>query len=164
MFTKRAAQGIAEFEHALALDRNSAFAHSLIGFAKLLLGRFVETEAHVNEALRLSPRDTNAHRWIAWVGIAKVALNADTEAIAWLRRSVEANRNYSNQYFNLAAVLARLGEIEEARATAQAGLALDPTFSIRRYRASNAWSDNPAFLAGRERQCEGMRLAGVPEE
>ena len=164
MFTKRAAQGIAEFEHALALDRNSAFAHSLIGFAKLLLGRFAETEAHINEALRLSPRDTNAHRWIAWVGIAKVALNADTEAIAWLRRSVEANRNYSLQYFNLAAVLARLGEIEEARATAQAGLALDPTFSIRRYRTSNAWSDNPAFLAGRERQCEGMRLAGVPEE
>jgi hypothetical protein len=24
-------------------------------------------------------------------------------------------------------------------------------------------SDNPAYLAGRERSCEGMRLAGVPE-
>ena len=31
MCTKRAAQGIAEFEQALALDRNSAVAHSLIG-------------------------------------------------------------------------------------------------------------------------------------
>lgn len=164
MFTKRVAQGIAEFEHVLALDRNSAFAHSLIGFAKLLLGRFAETEPHVNEALRLSPRDTNAHRWIAWVGLAKVALDADTEALAWLRRSLEANRNYPLQHFNLAAVLTRLGQIDEARAAVQAGLALDPTFTIRRYRASNAWSDNPAYLAGRERQCEGMHLAGIPEE
>jgi TolB-like protein/Flp pilus assembly protein TadD len=164
MFTKRVSQGVAEFEQALALDRNSAFAHSLIGFAKLLLGRFLETEAHINEALRLSPRDTNAHRWFAWVGVAKVALNADIEALAWLRRSLEANRNYPMQHFNLAAVLTRLGEIDEARAAVQAGLALDPTFTIRRYRSSNAWSDNPTYLAGRERQCEGMRLAGVPEE
>ena len=164
MCTKRAAQGIAEFEHALALDRNSAFAHSLIGFAKHLLGRFAETEAHINEALRLSPRDPYAHRWIAWVGVAKVALNADTEAVAWLRRSLEANRNYSMQHFHLAAVLARLGEMDEARAAVQAGLALDPEFTIRRYRAGNAWSDDPAYLAARERQCEGMRLAGVPEE
>jgi hypothetical protein len=28
------------------------------------------------------------------VGIAKVQLNADTEALAWLRRSIEANRNF----------------------------------------------------------------------
>jgi hypothetical protein len=45
----------------------------------------------------------------------------------------------------------------------QAGLALDPNFTIRRLRAASAWSDNPTFLAGRERQCEGLRLAGVPE-
>ena len=61
MFTKRAAQGIAECEHALALDRNSALAHGLIGYAKYLLGRGAETEAHINEAFRLSPRDTLAH-------------------------------------------------------------------------------------------------------
>jgi hypothetical protein len=28
---------------------------------------------------------------------------------------------------------------------------------------TNAVSDNPTYLAGRERICEGMRLAGVPE-
>ncbi|KRR07672.1 adenylate cyclase [Bradyrhizobium jicamae] len=163
IFSKRVVQGIAEFERVLALDRNSAFAHALIGFAKVLLGRGAETEAHVNEALRLSPRDTQAPRWFVWVGVAKVALNADTEAAAWLRRGLEANRNYSLAQFNLAAVLALLGEIDEARAAAEAGLELDPTFSIRRFQASNAWSDNLAYLAGRERQCEGMRLAGVPE-
>jgi hypothetical protein len=85
-----------------------------------------------------------------------VALNADTEAIAWLRRGLEANRNYPVAHFHLAAVLARLGAINEARTAVQTGLALDPSFTIRRFRAGS-------FVAGRERQCEGMRLAGVPE-
>ena len=59
MFTRRAAQGIAECEHALALDRNLADAHAFIGFGKIFIGRAEETEAHIVEALRLSPRDTN---------------------------------------------------------------------------------------------------------
>lgn len=163
MFTKRVVLGIAEFEHVLALDRNSASAHSLIGYAKYLLGRGAETEAHIDEALRLSPRDTLADRWFVWCGVSKVALNADVEAVAWLRRGLAANRNYSLAYFHLGAVVARLGEIEEARASVQAGLVIDPKFTIRRFRASRTWSDHPAYLAGRERQCEGMRLAGVPE-
>jgi hypothetical protein len=41
-------------------------------------------------------------------------------------------------------------------------LALDPGFNLHRYRM-NALSDNPAYLAGRERRCRGVRLAGVPE-
>lgn len=163
MCSKRAAQAIAEFEHTLSLDRNSALAHSLIGYAKHLLGRNAETEAHVTEALRLSPRDPHAHSWLVWVGNAKVALNDDKEAVVWLRRGLEANRNYSVAHFQLAAVLVRLGEMDEARAAVKAGLALDPDFTIRRFRAGNARSDDPTYLAVRERQCEGMRVAGVPE-
>jgi TolB-like protein/tetratricopeptide (TPR) repeat protein len=164
IFTKRAAQGIAQCEHALALDRNLAGAHALIGIAKVLLGRSAETEPHINEALSLSPRDTIAYRWMVWVGVAKVHLNADAEALVWLRRGLDANRNYSFAHFNLAAALARLGELDEARAVVQAELALDPSFTIRRFRdATNARSDNPTFRAGCERTIEGMRLAGVPE-
>jgi tetratricopeptide (TPR) repeat protein len=164
MFTKRAAQAIAQCEHALALDRNLAPAHALIGGAKFFLGRGAETEAHINEALRLSPRDHFAHRWFLWVGVAKAHLNADDEAVLWLRRSLDANRNHSMAHFNLAAALARLGKLDEARAAVQAGLALDPSFTIRRFRdASNAPSDNATYRAGRVREIEGMRLAGVPE-
>jgi TolB-like protein/Tfp pilus assembly protein PilF len=164
MFTKRASQGIAECEQALTLDRNSALAHSLIGYAKSLLGRGAETEAHINEAIRLSPRDTAAPRWFVWGGLAKAQLGADAEAVVWLRRGLDANRNYSVAHFHLAAALSLLGELDEAQAAVQAGLALDPGFTIRRYRdATNARSDNATFLAGRERTIEGMRMAGVPE-
>jgi TolB-like protein/Tfp pilus assembly protein PilF len=162
--TKRAAQGIAECEQALALDRNLALSHAIIGFAKYFLGRGAETEAHVNEALRLSPRDTLAHRWIASVGIAKAQLGADGDAVLWLRRGLDANTNISVAHFDLAGALARLGKLDEARASVKAGLALDPRFTIRRYRdVTYANSDNPTYRAGRDRLIEGMRLAGVPE-
>ncbi|MET4196356.1 TolB-like protein/class 3 adenylate cyclase/Tfp pilus assembly protein PilF [Bradyrhizobium sp. LA8.1] len=162
IFTNRAIQGIAECERALALDRNLANAHAAIGFAMNSLGRGAETEAHVNEALRLSPRDISAFRWLQMVGFAKVQLNADAEAVTWFRRSLEANRNYPITHFGFAAVLALLGSLDEARAAAKAGLALDPSFTIRRFRLGAA-SDNPTHLAGRERVYEGMRLAEVPE-
>ncbi len=162
IWTNRAAQGIAECERALALDRNLALAHGHIGFAKYCLGRGEETEVHIREALRLSPRDIFAFRWLLYAASAKEQLNADAEAVSWVRRSIEANRNFPIAHFGLAAGLALLGSLGEARAAAQAGLALDPSFTIRRFRLGVA-SDNPTFLAGRERIVEGMRMAGVPE-
>jgi TolB-like protein/Flp pilus assembly protein TadD len=163
MFSNRADQGIRECEYALVLDRNLADAHGCIGMAKYFVGRAEETEAHIHEALRLSPRDIFAYRWLLFVGIAKAQLGDDIEAARWLRRSIKANRNFPLAHFHLAEALALLGQLDEARAAAQAGLALDPSFNLRRYRV-NALSDNPIYLAGRQRSCEGMRLAGVPEE
>jgi TolB-like protein/Tfp pilus assembly protein PilF len=159
--TNRAARGISECEQALELDRNLALAHAAIGLGKYRLGRGAETEAHIHEALRLSPHDTTAYAWLMWVGFAKLQVGADAEAITWLRRSIEANRN-SPAHFYLAAALALVGELDEARAAAQAALALYPNATIRRLRG-NSSSDNPTCLAGRGRRFEGMRMAGIPE-
>jgi TolB-like protein/class 3 adenylate cyclase/Flp pilus assembly protein TadD len=161
ILTKRAAQGIRECERALALDRNLADAHGLIGAAMVFIGRGAETEAHIQEAFRLSPRDIYAFRWLHYVGVAKQVLGDDAEAVAWLRQCLEANRNYPIAHFQLAASLALLGLLEEARAAVRAGLALDPTFTLRRTRGSI--SDDPTFRAGSKRVQEGMRIAGVPE-
>jgi tetratricopeptide (TPR) repeat protein len=162
IFTNRAAQGIAECEHALLLDRNLAGAHSAIGLAKYILGQAAETEGHILEAFRLSPRDMRANQWMHFVGMAKIQLGADAEAVAWLRRSIEANRNFPPSHFELAAALGLLGAVDEARTAAKVALALNPSFTIRRLRAGKA-GDNPTYLAGLERYCEGLCLAGVPE-
>ena len=146
----------------MALDRNLAYAHADIGLAKYFIGRGVETEAHIQDALRLSPHDVFAYIWTMIAGVAKLWHGADAEAVAWLRRSVEANRNWPLTHFYLAAALAHLGELGEACTTARAGLELHSSFTISRYRASAA-CDHPAYLAGRERTYEGLRMAGVPE-
>jgi TolB-like protein/class 3 adenylate cyclase len=160
--SNRNVQAMAEFERALALDRNLAYAHMMIGTLKTALGRAEEAEGHIGEALRLSPRDVNAHHWISSIGTAKLHLGKDEEAVMWFRRAIDANRNFAFTHFSLAAALAHLGRIDEARAAADAGLVVEPGFTITRLRAG-ARSDNPTYLAGRERTYEGMRKAGVPE-
>jgi TolB-like protein/Tfp pilus assembly protein PilF len=158
----RAAQGVAECEYALALNWNLAEGHSTLGGAKLMYGRPIETEAHIQEALRLSPLDEAAHRWMSYVAVAKLHLGADAEAIMWLHRSLKANTNYPWAYFVLAAAHSLSGELDEARAAAKAGLALDPNFTIRRLKAFPFSGDEP-FRTGIRRILRGMRMAGVPE-
>ena len=165
MLTKRAAEGIAECEYALALDRNLALAHAYIGLGKTYIGRPEETEAHIGEALRLSPRDTTAYVWMYFAGGAKIMLGSWEEAVAWFRRALEVNRSYTLAYFPFAAALVQLGRLDEAHSAVRAGLALNPAFSISRARALWMGSCNdPTYLAGVESILEGMRKAGVPEQ
>jgi tetratricopeptide (TPR) repeat protein len=164
IFTKRATMGIAECEHALALDQNLAHAHSTIGLGKIFAGRAEETEAHVAEALRLSPRDTMAYTWMTFVGVAMNHLGSWDQAVAWFRRAIEANRNYPNPYFVLAAALAQLGRLDEARSAVMAGLAQNPSFAVYRFRAAwAAMSDDPTYLAQLEPILDAIRKAGAPE-
>ncbi len=163
MHTDRALQGIRSCERALDLDRNLAAAHAQIGDCKSVLGQPEETEAHIQEALRLSPRDRDVYLWCMFAGLAKFQLGREEEAIAWMRRSIDANRSFPSSHFLLAATLARLGRLPEARSEAQAGLALNPAFTIARFRDS-APGDEPSAIADRERYVDGLRAAGAPEE
>jgi TolB-like protein/class 3 adenylate cyclase len=164
IWTKRAAEGIAKCEHALALDRNLARAEGAIGFGKINIGRAEETEAHIAEALRLSPRDTTAFVWMTHVGLAKNLLGSWEQAVAWCRRAIEANPNYPRAHFHLAIALARLGRLDEAHSLVNAGLAINPSFTVTRARVDwTALSDNPTYLVQLEPLFESMRIAGVPE-
>ena len=98
---------------------------------------------------------------MAIAGVAKLVLGSDEEAVTRFRRAIELNRNHPRTYFLLVAGLAQLNRLDEAQSMVQAGLALNPTFILRRYRAG-AISDNPTYLAQVERFFEGMRKAGLP--
>jgi TolB-like protein/Flp pilus assembly protein TadD len=162
MLSNRAVQGIAECERALAIDGNLAMAHGIIAMGKYFSGRCEESEAHILEALRISPRDAYAGNWSAIVGYAKSYAGRDEEAVTWLNRAIELYPNSPVPHFWLAAALARLRRLEDAREAARAGLELNPSFTIARLR-SMAFSDNPIYLAGRERMYDGLRKAGMPE-
>ena len=162
VFNYRAMQGIAQCERALALDRNLAVAHAYIGMAKWFVGRGEETQGHIDEAFRLSPRDTLAYFWRALAGIAKSSL-------ASMKRPPQACVTQLKSMEILPCItstsrlrLAELGQLDEARIAAQKGLAIDPRFTILLYRNSTP-SDNPTFLKARERIYVAMRKAGVPE-
>jgi TolB-like protein/class 3 adenylate cyclase/Flp pilus assembly protein TadD len=165
IMTRRAAQGIAKCEYALALDRNLATAHSAVGFGKIFIGRAEEAEAHIGEALRLSPRDTTAYIWMNMAGLAKLHFGDYEQAVTWCRRSIESNRNFPSANFDLAAALALLGRFDEAHVAVKAGLALNPIYTVSRVRAAwTAMSDEPTYLVQIERTLEALRKAGVPEQ
>jgi TolB-like protein len=160
--TDRVLQGITECQRALELDHNLATAHALIGHAKHQLGRSAETEAHVNEAVRLSPRDAFLHFWMYWIGFSKFALDDYVAAASCFQRSIEVNRNNSHGHLGLASTLVQLGRLDEAKAALQQTLALDPYLTLSRLR-SNTANPSSASLRGRDRFLEGLRIAGMPE-
>ena len=100
-------------------------AHGYIGMAKYFIGRGEETEGHIDEAFRLSPRDTFAYFWRALAGIAKVFLGQYEEAVTRLRQSIEINGNFAINHFYLGVSLAELGRLDEARTAVQNGLAIN---------------------------------------
>ena len=161
--TNRVTEGIAELERALALDPNLAWARARIGYAAYLNGRAEETEAHVKEAMRLSPRDPNQYWWLYYAGLAKALLGADEEAVTWYQRAIEINPNVPYMHDMLAASLEALGRHDEARAEARIGVELGPKLTVRQYRVT-AQSDNPVYLKQYERLLQAMQKAGVPEQ
>ena len=102
---------------------------------------------------------------MTFAGVAKNQLGSCEQAAVWCRRAIEANRNHPPAYFWLAAALARLGRLEEARSAVKAGLALDPNFTVSRARADwTAMSDDPTYLAALRPTFDGLRKAGLPEQ
>ncbi|HME86208.1 MAG TPA: adenylate cyclase, partial [Roseiarcus sp.] len=92
----------------------------------------------------------------------KLHLSRDEEAADLFRRSIDASRNYPLNHFYNAAALSLIGRQGEAEAEIKFGLEMAPGFTIRRFR-DGAESDNPVYVAQRERITEGMRKAGAPE-
>jgi TolB-like protein/Flp pilus assembly protein TadD len=161
--TDRIVQGIAECRRALELDHNFVTAHALIGLGKHYLGRPEETEVHVSEAVRLSPRDPFLPWWMNWLGFSKVHLAAYPEAASCFRRSIEANRNNAWGHLGLAASLALAGDVNEAKVVLAQVLALDPLLTLDRLR-NNLPQRLPALAAGREHLLEALRVAGMPDK
>ena len=159
--TNRTAEGIAELQRALSLDPNLAAAHGEMGNAKIFTGQAEETEAQENEALRLSPRDNFAFVWMLLAVAARVHLGANEEAVEWLRRSIRPTEICRWRTFFLAAALGNPRKLDEARAETQAGLALNPNFSVHGFRVG-AESNNPIFRRNANASWKASARPGCP--
>ena len=163
LFAMRAPdRALREFEFALRLNRNLAVAHGYLGLMKFFLGRAEETRGHAETAMRLNPRDPLLFHWHYLIGIADLYLGRVVRGLENLRKSVEINPNWGLSQFVLAGALGLAGLLAEAAETCATAQRLAPSFTIARFRVE-ALSDNPTYLAQRERLYEGLRLAGAPE-
>ena len=121
------------FEVALALSPSSAFTY-LVGSAVLGWGGDAERAVEWAErALRLSPFDP--WNWFPCHGLAlgHFALGHYREAAGAARKAIHFNPGFSMSYMLLAASLAKLGQLGEAKGAAARVLELQPSYRFGKH-------------------------------
>jgi tetratricopeptide (TPR) repeat protein len=151
---RRWTESDAEFDATIRLDPNYADAWAMRSDLLTLKGQPADAVECVRKALRLNPHPPGWYYWL--LGQAQYALRDYESAVQTLRRP-ETYRNASRRF--LAASLAQLGRLEEARREAEMFMMSNPGFSIRHWSASQPFRDEDV----RQHFIEGYRMAGLPE-
>lgn len=154
VYERRWPESDAQFTAALELDPNHADAWATLSDFSVLSGHPAAAIEQAERALRLNPRPAG---WYYWnLGFAQYAARQYGSAVATL--SNEATyRTVSRRI--LAASLAQLGRLDEARQEAELFMASNPLFSIRHWAATQPFRDD-ATLA---HFVDGYRKSGLPE-
>lgn len=148
------AEADAEFARATELDPNEADAWAARSDIAVLAGQVEEGIEHIRRAFRLNPFPASWY-YLA-LGQAQYAAGDYEAAVGTLRRD-ETYRTSSRRF--LAASLAQLGRLEEARSEVELFLVGNPHFTIRHWAATEPFRDGATL----EHFVEGYRKAGLPE-
>jgi tetratricopeptide (TPR) repeat protein len=145
-------------EAALAISPSSALTYIL---GSVILGWSGEAERAIawsERGMRLSPFDPWAFAAFDAQAMSHLLRGRHDEACRAAYRSVQANPAHSITYVQLAAALAKLGRLDEARIAAARVLELHPTFRYgRQFKAVNC-APRLAQALG-----DALRAAGLPE-
>ena len=145
------------FEQALAISPSSSFALFCGATALAYAGEAERGIDWAERALRISPFDRLNHLSYHALAIAHFLRGRYDQAAHAARRAVQSIPSSSGSHGVLAAALAKLGRIEEAKAVALQVLALDPSFSAARFCAAKGL---PTPLA--EPMTDAWTTAGLP--
>jgi TolB-like protein/class 3 adenylate cyclase/tetratricopeptide (TPR) repeat protein len=144
----------AEFATALGLGPSNADAWAFSSELMLLSGRPAEAIARIRKAIRLNPHPPGWYYW--FLGGAEYLDGQYDRAVKTLRRE-ETYRTVSRR--TLAASLAQLGRLDEARREAEFFMASNPDFTISDWADSNPFRDKAAG----QHFVDGYQKAGLPE-
>lgn len=152
-YEKRWTESDAEFAAALDLDPNDADSWVMRAEVAIYRGEAHVAIEHIQKALRLNPHPLGWYYWV--LGMAHYAAHQYDMAIDALRNE-STYRTGSRRV--LAASLAQLGRIEEARHEAELFLASNPLFTVGGWIATQPIRDE----AVRAHFIEGYGKAGLP--
>jgi adenylate cyclase len=146
------------FEAALALSPSAASAYL---WGALILGWGAQAERAIEwgeRGIRLSPFDPWVTAAFHGICLGHFMRGRYEEAATAARGSIRSKPGFSISHFLLAAALVKLGMMDEAKAAAERGLALQPNYSSGgQCAAIGAVPELAAPLI------EAMRAAGLPE-
>jgi TolB-like protein/Tfp pilus assembly protein PilF len=153
-YEHQAEESANQIEAALRLDPNHADTYALRTDLLVMEGRPLEAIASAAQALRLNPHPP---AWYYWgQGEAEYAARQYEKAVVTLRH--EATYGTPSRSI-LAAALAQLGRIEEARVEGRLFMTDYPTFRIEEFLNTQPFLQK----ADRDHFAEGYRKAALPE-
>ena len=149
---------IAAAERAMELNPSLPMAYLIMGSVLGVTGRPDEGIAVLEKGMRLSPQDPWLFDFLNGVGFAHFAAGRYEEAVEWERRSLQHKPDYVVAYDAIAASLAQLGRLDEARQAFAERVRRGPAPSLEHLEQVLAFAD-PDFRA---RFVDGLRKAGLP--
>jgi TolB-like protein/DNA-binding winged helix-turn-helix (wHTH) protein len=159
-------EAIAEYETAIAFDRNWVDAYAHLGQCKFYMGSLEEYIPLVEQAIRLSPRDPLIGVWFGRIGLAHLLQSRVNEAILWLEKARNASPGLPYIYSRLASAHALKGEAARAASELAEARRLsgdDHYASITHL--STEYLGVPKIRALYEDvYFAGLRIAGMPEK
>jgi tetratricopeptide (TPR) repeat protein len=137
----------------------------------VFLGQYEKSLVLFDKAIRLSPRDPSLQFMYFGKSWTNFGLKQYDQAIDWARRAIAIGPNNPFPHAALTAALALTGHEAEAREALQQYLAMPSSARLRTIAALKAYgarftnvNTDPRVLESNEREHEGLRKAGMPEE
>lgn len=146
-------------QRAVALDPNSAWAWSRLGWLSSYADRPAEAREHFEKALRLSPLDPMNFNVFVGLGSAFQVEGKDNQAAEMFLRALDERPNTMWIHRNLAPALLGAGREAEAKASCDKMLAAYPEITVKRYKEAMVFSSAVLDRIGQQ-----LRKLGVPEE
>jgi adenylate cyclase len=146
------------FDRALTISPSSSFTLFFGAVAAAWAGAAERAIDWAERALRVSPFDRLCYLAHGAIAIGQFQFGGYEKAADAARLAVQSLPSFSVVHALLAAPLAKLGRVEEAKVVVSRVLALEPSFSAAGFCAAAAL---PAALA--KPLCEAWREAGLPE-
>ena len=148
-----------EADRALAVSPNLAHAHGVRGVGLMLAGEREEGIRSLMNCVRLDPLDPLVSLRLSQVALGHYFSRNYEPAVEAAKRVIQSYPDFPTSYRTLAAALAQLGRLEEAKDAMAKALALAPRSFDMYVR------DRPPWIRGEDHahMLEGLRKAGWKE-
>jgi adenylate cyclase len=150
---------IAEAEATLRADPSFARAYWPMAAGEQLLGNYGQSISRLEQAVRISPRDSNIGTWHMEMGRNLLGLGRTDAAVQEGLKAIDSGYRTAQSYMALAAFLAAADNVPEAKAALAEAMNLNPKLSV-------AWlhAHTPSFIDSPPGFHEALIKAGLPEK
>jgi adenylate cyclase len=148
------------FDRALSACPNHSLAWFLSSPTLSYIGRGEEAIKRAEQALRLSPLDRNLFSYYSSLNLAHYSLGSYAEAVKWGKLSASENPQYTANLKYLAAALAALDRLDEARDISAALMQYEPDFHLNTFEQTLQPFRSPEVSS---RYVQHLRKSGLPD-